>query len=731
MLLCLQENMLEMLRKKRLAALVVACCLFIVFAGCQNKEADDSPEGAAKTETSTVKQETPAQGLQRISADPFDAKPVAPPTEAELNALGPIREENRELLRFMPDNPSCYTVINPARAMQAPYFRDNADVAEVIVSQFLTGFNRYFPIGQQIPFSNIKRMTFCANPLKQKPEVDPVTGQYKQMAPTNVPTSVCVLELNAPVEDLLLLSLFNPEGDIAVESLTPVTVSGMKAYDMLPPTEENPVIERLVFASPTTVVFAAGSVSEVTKVFDSEPSQGAIPSRVLRTDMQNGDLIAMYSAEGVPFGFADMIGPYLMGRGVVLQLQNQQPQMAVEQENALNFAKTLKDMSIRINMQAPDAGNLLQVDMDMISPADAEPLKKGIEKPVSDLLNAMSFAAEQAKAATNIPPEHAQAYESTMKMISFLISTLEELKVASSGNKLQMALKKAAGFDRNFAEVLAPVYQMGRQEKQAALDRESLRQISLGVGRYIEVNQSKFPNYATFAENGTPLLSWRVAILPYIGEQDLYNQFHLNEPWDSEHNRTLIARIPKAYADPSGKSPEGKTVFRMIGGQGSFLSKFPQGFAASDLQIPGGTLLIVTVVPEQSVEWTRPEFVPFDPNTFGQMTRELYAAMFCTGDVRIISSKDPGMVSQLPYWVSGTISPELAAEMARQRDAMQRYQQYQQNNPAGATQPMPGGPMGPGAPQGGVPQAGAPQPPTAPPMQAPPTQTPPPVGQPR
>jgi hypothetical protein len=49
---------------------------------------------------------------------------------------------------------------------------------------------------------------------------------------------------------------------------------------------------------------------------------------------------------------------------------------------------------------------------------------------------------------------------------------------------------------------------------------------------------------------GQPLLSWRVGLLPYLGYQALYDQFHLDEPWSSPHNCSLLARIPAVYQSP-------------------------------------------------------------------------------------------------------------------------------------------------------------------------------------
>lgn len=54
------------------------------------------------------------------------------------------------------------------------------------------------------------------------------------------------------------------------------------------------------------------------------------------------------------------------------------------------------------------------------------------------------------------------------------------------------------------------------------------------------------PSYIADA-NGKPLLSWRVHILPLIGEQKLYDRIHLDEPWNSEHNRTLWSEMPEEF----------------------------------------------------------------------------------------------------------------------------------------------------------------------------------------
>jgi hypothetical protein len=96
---------------------------------------------------------------------------------------------------------------------------------------------------------------------------------------------------------------------------------------------------------------------------------------------------------------------------------------------------------------------------------------------------------------------------------------------------------------------------------EAALDREtnsSLRQIGLAIHKYVE-KAGHLPPRASVDSDGKELLSWRVHLLPFLGEQALYAKFNLAEPWDSEQNAKLIAQIPAVYRGSQEQTPEGTT----------------------------------------------------------------------------------------------------------------------------------------------------------------------------
>ena len=61
-------------------------------------------------------------------------------------------------------------------------------------------------------------------------------------------------------------------------------------------------------------------------------------------------------------------------------------------------------------------------------------------------------------------------------------------------------------------------------------------------------------------ESGSPLLSWRVSLLRSMNKTELFDEFRLDEPWDSEHNISLLPRMPQ-YFQCAACSPEQKTGF--------------------------------------------------------------------------------------------------------------------------------------------------------------------------
>jgi hypothetical protein len=126
--------------------------------------------------------------------------------------------------------------------------------------------------------------------------------------------------------------------------------------------------------------------------------------------------------------------------------------------------------------------------------------------------------------------------------------------------------------------ILMPAAQKAHETAERMAVSNSLRQIGVAFHAH-ETDNGHLPPSAITDKHGKPLLSWRVAILPYVDEIGLYRTLNLDEPWDSEHNMRVLHEhpMPKVYAPPGGarKGEEHLTHYRIFVGKGTLYPNYP------------------------------------------------------------------------------------------------------------------------------------------------------------
>jgi hypothetical protein len=138
--------------------------------------------------------------------------------------------------------------------------------------------------------------------------------------------------------------------------------------------------------------------------------------------------------------------------------------------------------------------------------------------------------------------------------------------------------------------------------------------------------------------------SWRVAILPIIGEYQLYSQYRRDEPWDSPANRELVARMPAVFALPgSASAAKGLTHYQVLVGPGT-------AFERADIRVRlgdfprGAAQTILAVEAADPVPWTKPEDLPYTPDgplpKVGGLWGKGFYALFADGTVRWIDAEE-------------------------------------------------------------------------------------------
>jgi hypothetical protein len=207
--------------------------------------------------------------------------------------------------------------------------------------------------------------------------------------------------------------------------------------------------------------------------------------------------------------------------------------------------------------------------------------------------------------------------------------------------------------------LLLPAVQAAREAARRMQSVNNLKQIVLAMHNHHSTFNSFPPAYST-DKDGKPLLSWRVYILPFIEQQALYEQFHLDEPWDSEHNRQLIAKMPEVYRSPNSAAAPGKTVYLGIAGEKGIFAPPGKGAngrtggvdMASVRDGTSNTIAVVEANDDSAVEWTKPADLTPNPKHPLQgivgLRPGMFLAAFADGSVRVISENvDPQVLMNL------------------------------------------------------------------------------------
>jgi len=227
-------------------------------------------------------------------------------------------------------------------------------------------------------------------------------------------------------------------------------------------------------------------------------------------------------------------------------------------------------------------------------------------------------------------------------------SLLDKARLETSGAYVHLQAKSPVDLAAGI-KLLAPAVATANVANNRAMSMNNLKQIALAFHNYASL-KNRLPTPVLYGgATGKVPYSWRVAILPYIEQQELYNHYNFDEPWDGPNNRKLLNAMPAIYSYPGpdgGPSSRTNTSYFVFTGEGTALNPIPAVKGSGPTgptfaNVTDGTSnTILTVEAQRDIPWTKPEDISFIPNgplpELGGFTPDGFNAGFMDGSVHYI-----------------------------------------------------------------------------------------------
>ncbi len=196
--------------------------------------------------------------------------------------------------------------------------------------------------------------------------------------------------------------------------------------------------------------------------------------------------------------------------------------------------------------------------------------------------------------------------------------------------------------------LLPPVTRGIRPAARRADCMNNMRQLVLALHNY-HASKGHFPPAYIADENGNPMHSWRVLILPYLDQQDLFERYSMEEPWDGPNNRLLADEKVAFFGCPSHYSPEHEanyTSYCLVTGKGTLFDA-DQTRELSDIRDGSSNTVILVEVNHGDIQWMEPRDLTIEEavNVFEQASADDHVSHH--PGIQIVAFAD-GSIQTLP-----------------------------------------------------------------------------------
>ncbi len=426
---------------------------------------------------------------------------------------------------------------------------------------------------------------------------------------------------------------------------------------LLTPDPEN----GLAFILSTVKPFAQAHVLQSLAPGASEEKHGGKtyfvqPDRRLAIHFGSDRILVISSDQGMP-RFLDQMarknlqGP--LGEALSLAAEKHHVVSALDPEPLANLVGNELPLPIRpfaVLLKARLASAVVDVNKDLQTVVRLRFAKEDDAKEADKAMAAGLFLGRQLLGeGVREMAKNPQGIENVVKLLRQVLTTLQDVAPQREGSVVRVSATLPLD-----GVTLAAAQLEGITRIRFAAERmksvNNLKQIALAMHNYHDT-YGRFPPAVVYSKDGRPLYSWRVLLLPFLEQANLFQQFKKDEPWDSPHNKKLLAMMPPVYAPVRGQTTEPySTYYQVFVGQGSVFEG-RDGRRFTDIT-DGMSNTLLVVEAGQPVPWSKPEDIAFVPDQaippLGGLFADGFNAAFCDGSVRFLKrSIDPKVLRLL------------------------------------------------------------------------------------
>jgi hypothetical protein len=241
----------------------------------------------------------------------------------------------------------------------------------------------------------------------------------------------------------------------------------------------------------------------------------------------------------------------------------------------------------------------------------------------------------------------------------------EKMQVRKDGTNVNLE----STFDAKALRLQLPSITAARTAARRAQSMNNLKQLAIGMLNHADALKT-FPPPVLYGPDGKTPYSWRVALLRFIEEGELYKQYRFDEPWDGPNNIKLLDKMPSVYRNPMDPATSHNSSYFVLVGPETIFEPQQEKNAAADAGIApaagapgdapaakrprgrnqgtrfaeivdGSSHTILLVEAKRDIPWTKPEDIPYAADKpvpkLGGYFENGFIAAIADGSVRFIA----------------------------------------------------------------------------------------------